>query len=295
MKGFLFKKTLIITVTTIIALGLASCGSTRHTARQSGKSKTSATVTPKPKKPAPVVRHINIKSTENPVTANLLKEADSWLGTPYLWGGNDRNGVDCSGFVLQVYLKSLEIDLPRNSARQQEYCSEINKDQLRPGDLVFFTVRGSDKVGHVGIYIGEGNMIHSSSSKGVVITPLDNPYFVRNYHSSGRVEKYYALMDKARPSGKKPSTSPSQISKSGNLMAKADKKPAPQAAPKAAPKPKPKAKSIENPMEKPHNDAPLPSQVFASRDNATETKPASPAPASPEQFDEEEPDPDFFD
>ena len=132
----------------------------------------------------------------------------------------------------------------------------------------------SDRVGHVGIYIGEGNMVHSSSSKGVIITPLDNPYFVKNYHSSGRVERYYALLDKTSEKQIKaaPRRKVSEISLD-DLTAQTNKK----------------ASKIPAKSEK--FTTPLPSQVFAS--GKTEPKQSSPEIASTEG--EEEPDYDFFD
>lgn len=117
----------------------------------------------------------------------LLETAYSWLGTPYLWGGNDKDGVDCSGFVLQVYLKATGIGLPRTSAQQAEWCTRPDNDTPEVGDLMFFTGKDSTRVSHVGMYIGEGKMIHSSSSRGVVIDRLDTDYWVRHLHSTGRV------------------------------------------------------------------------------------------------------------
>lgn len=126
----------------------------------------------------------------------LMAEADRWLGTPYRYGDATRGkGADCSGFITQVFSDALAIKLPRNSARQREWCADIKggRAQAQPGDLIFFAP-GKKGVTHVGLYIGDGKMIHSSSSKGVVITSLDEAYYARSYHSAGRVEPFYALM-----------------------------------------------------------------------------------------------------
>ncbi len=145
----------------------------------------------------------------SPVSEKLLREADSWIGTSYLYGGNDRDGVDCSGFVVQVFKNSLGISLPRTSVQQQTYCDSIGREELMPGDLVFFTVRGGSRVGHVGIYIGDNKMVHSSSSKGVIISSLEANYYVVNYLSSGRVSRYYAMCgDDRRSSAGRSSASP---------------------------------------------------------------------------------------
>lgn len=272
----------------LTALSMSSCGSSRHTAshktKPSGRYE-STTHRTKPsggKTTQKAPRHIDMSvAGDNPVTAKLLSEADQWIGTPYLWGGNDNKGVDCSGFVLQVYLRSLEISLPRNSEKQMLYCNRIAKEEMVPGDLVFFTVRGGDRVGHVGMYIGGNNMVHASSSKGVIITSLDNPYFVRNYYSSGRVERYHSMVSDKKKSGKK---------KPDVMLASKNSKPS--ASPKAAEK-KPAKKAVPKRAEnKP--DTPMPSEVFASKPAAPATvEPAAPVSADPS--DEPEESPDFFD
>lgn len=132
------------------------------------------------------------------VTNLLIKEARTWLGVPYLWGGNDRNGVDCSGFVVQVYLGALDIKLPRTAATQSDWCTNVKAEALNPGDLVFFdtTKDRNGRVSHVGLYIGDGQMIHASSSKGVIISSIEGNYYSNRLLSGGKVQQYYAMMDK---------------------------------------------------------------------------------------------------
>lgn len=264
-----FFKYIVSTVLILVmAVGMASCSSSKHTAKSSSYPKSSSHKAPARKTTESKMKHIDFSEVDSKSAASkLLHEADTWIGIPYKWAGNDRDGVDCSGFVLQVYLRSLNISLPRTSAQQQEYCKAISKKDLRPGDLVFFTVRGGKRVGHVGIYIGDGNMIHSSSSKGVVITPLDNPYFVTNYHSSGRVERLY-----------------SQKSKNEKVKAKKEQKK------KSEPK-----KDAEKTLKKVNEEkrtvtTPMPSDVFGAP-----TKKEEPTPQPNPTNDEPEPEPDFFD
>lgn len=119
----------------------------------------------------------------------LIKEAKSWIGTKYKYGGHSRSGTDCSGFVMQVYKAVYDFKLPRTSRDQHDFCNKINKKDLKVGDLVFFaTGKSSSKVSHVGLYIGNGEFIHASSSKGVIITDLNKNYYVRTFVSAGRVE-----------------------------------------------------------------------------------------------------------
>ncbi len=117
--------------------------------------------------------------------AEMLQYAVSWLGTPYRYGGSKRNGVDCSGFVLQVY-KSIGMKLPRTAARQYNYTRRVASNSRRAGDLVFF--RKSSRISHVGIYIGNNKIIHSSTSRGVVKESLDTPYLKKMFVGYGRVE-----------------------------------------------------------------------------------------------------------
>lgn len=117
----------------------------------------------------------------------LVKEAKKWIGTRYQYGGHSRKGTDCSGMVMEVYLAVCNLSLPRSSREQQAFCQSINKKDLTAGDLIFFCTGSSGRVSHVGMYIGDGKMVHASTSKGVIISGLDERYYQRTYHSSGRV------------------------------------------------------------------------------------------------------------
>ena len=137
--------------------------------------------------------------TDDKYVNKLLDEAYAWLGTPYLYGGKTRKGTDCSGFVVAVFDEALGIKLPRVSREQGEHCKEIKKSDLKPGDLVFFcTGKDKHKVSHVGIYVGDNNMIHASTKIGICIAPINSKYFTETYHHSGRVEELVALRKKKR-------------------------------------------------------------------------------------------------
>lgn len=88
--------------------------------------------------------------------------AMQYLGIPYVWGGSSPSGFDCSGFVMYVYAQ-MGVSLPHNAAMQFGYGAPVSRDQLQPGDLVFF-----DGLGHNGIYIGGGQFIHSPHTGDVV-------------------------------------------------------------------------------------------------------------------------------
>ncbi|MCM1292919.1 MAG: NlpC/P60 family protein [Bacteroides sp.] len=228
MKMKVSRKIILSLAVTALMFAASSCGVSRtattgSTATVSGSSsgsgKTSSrTISPAPAKPAVPLKHIDFASLQlDPVVENLLREADSWIGTPYVYGGNDRQGVDCSGFVVEVFRNSSGIKLPRTSLQQQEFCATVDRESMEPGDLVFFTVRGGDVVGHVGIYIGNDCMVHASSSKGVIISSLNANYYVVNYFGSGRVEPFYALTGKKKAPVAVPAPTSPVVAPTANL------------------------------------------------------------------------------
>ena len=124
----------------------------------------------------------NTSSTRQTVVASAKK----LLGIPYVWGGTTTKGFDCSGFVQYVFAQS-GISLPRTTSAQVKAGKAISKSELQPGDLVFLQNTYRTGVSHVGIYIGDGKMIHASSSKGVTTSSLSSSYYTEHYHSARRV------------------------------------------------------------------------------------------------------------
>ena len=117
----------------------------------------------------------------------LYRTVDSWLGVPYRYGGDDRNGIDCSAFVGAVYREVYGRNLHRTTNDMLQDVRLIAKAQLREGDLVFFT-NSKGKVSHVGIYLKEGLFAHSSTSAGVCVSRLDDTYWSRHFYRGGRVK-----------------------------------------------------------------------------------------------------------
>lgn len=117
----------------------------------------------------------------NALRQAIVETAQRYVGVPYEWGGATDLGFDCSGLTMSVYrLNGLE--LPRTSYDQFKTGSFVSRDQLQPGDLVFFDTRHLGRVSHVGIYIGDGKFIHAPSrGKYVKVESLDLNYFVRSY------------------------------------------------------------------------------------------------------------------
>ncbi|MEM0963838.1 MAG: NlpC/P60 family protein [Bacteroidota bacterium] len=116
--------------------------------------------------------------------AALRADAPRWIGIPYRWGGTTRRGLDCSAFVQQYVRANLGIELPRTTAAQRYEGVEIDRSELRAGDLVFFRRRG---VRHVGVYLSDDEFIHASSSRGVIISSMDSNYWSGGYWMSRRL------------------------------------------------------------------------------------------------------------
>lgn len=122
---------------------------------------------------------------DTPTQHALHDHYRQWQGTPYRYGGRDESGIDCSSFVRQTFGALAAVELPRTTAAQARLGEHIDRDELSPGDLVFF--KTGHKYRHVGIYIGGGRFMHASTSEGVTLSRLDNVYWQRHYWQSRRV------------------------------------------------------------------------------------------------------------
>jgi cell wall-associated NlpC family hydrolase len=119
----------------------------------------------------------------------IISYGMQFIGTPYVWGGSNLGrGVDCSGFTQEVF-KAFEIPIDRVSYMQANEGTEVSKNNLLPGDLVFFDTTGSrsGKISHVGIYIGEDQFLHADATRGVMVSNLKSNYYTRNYVKAVRV------------------------------------------------------------------------------------------------------------
>ena len=136
-----------------------------------------------------VIEHIidNIElSSDNKI---LLEKAKEWLGTPYRYAHSEKGkGTDCSGMVMELYKDVYDVKLPRNSAKQAEFCEQITIQEVLPGDLVFFaTGYNRKKISHVGLMIDKKQFIHASSSNGVIISDISTKYYKERLVMFGRV------------------------------------------------------------------------------------------------------------
>ncbi|NDV59181.1 C40 family peptidase [Bacteroides sp. 519] len=119
---------------------------------------------------------------------NLYLESAGWLGVPYRIGGTTKSGVDCSGLTLNIYSTVFDTKLKRNTTEQMKQSTKVSKRKLQEGDLVFFSSKNSKKqVAHVGIYLKDGKFVHASSSKGVIVSKLNEAYYKKYWIRGGRV------------------------------------------------------------------------------------------------------------
>ena len=166
-------------------LFLVSCGASKTVVKRSVPTKT-------------VVKSADLKTLESNYSGNLnaqikelLKDAEKYLGAPYKYAGNTSSGFDCSGFTTKVFDEN-NTKLPRRSEDQSNFGSGISIRETKPGDLLFFATAGGSKVTHVGIVHdigqdGEVKFIHASTSKGVIISSLNEKYWNKAYLFARRV------------------------------------------------------------------------------------------------------------
>lgn len=117
--------------------------------------------------------------------------ARSYLTIPYRYGGETRRSTDCSGFTQQVF-REFDINLPRTAREQYDFGAKVATTELQSGDLLFFRTRAKKKYPtHVGIYLGNGLMIHASpTNRKVVIAEANNPYFIKRFVGAKRIARF---------------------------------------------------------------------------------------------------------
>jgi cell wall-associated NlpC family hydrolase len=120
----------------------------------------------------------------------MLMEIIKYMDTPYKFGGNSLNGIDCSAFTQNVYQSAWMLSINRSAREQYKQGIVIeDRNELEFGDLVFFNTRKRVKPGHVGIYIGDNLFAHASSKNGVTISSLDHDYYNKRYMGARRIEE----------------------------------------------------------------------------------------------------------
>jgi cell wall-associated NlpC family hydrolase len=121
----------------------------------------------------------NLSESVPPRIYNLLQEAFTYMGVPYVWGGVSRSGLDCSGFVGNVF-RSQGVSLPRVAADQAKVGELVDWADLAPGDRLYFDMGRKGRISHTGLYIGNGYFIHASTNHNRVdVDPLNKPNYLK--------------------------------------------------------------------------------------------------------------------
>ncbi|PJA08791.1 MAG: glycoside hydrolase [Flavobacteriales bacterium CG_4_10_14_0_2_um_filter_32_8] len=116
----------------------------------------------------------------------LYNFIDKWIGVKYKYGGQTQEGVDCSGFVNILYKEVYQKVLPRSSSDIAKQLKSTTKNKLSEGDILVFDIDGK-KSSHVGIYLTNNKFVHSSTSKGVIISSLELPYYQKSFSKAGQL------------------------------------------------------------------------------------------------------------
>lgn len=176
-----------------IGLSLASCGGHKKTPRQqvlrlehehlNGSAQATSERRSDPSAPSGTS---GVAKAERLLLPALYNFVEAWEGTPHRMGGMSKKGVDCSGFVILAYQKVLQSDFQYRRAEDLFRETEIiDREELRCGDLIFFKIQGR-RIDHVGLYLEKGRFAHVSSSRGVMISSLQEGYFAQRFYRAGR-------------------------------------------------------------------------------------------------------------
>lgn len=126
-------------------------------------------------------------SAVSDLRAQIIAYAEQFIGCPYVWGGSGPKSFDCSGYT-QYVMKQFGYSLIHGATSQSKSGVAVSRDELKPGDLVFFhTFNSSYYITHVGIYAGNDQFLHASSSKGITYTSLSSDYYSKAYVCARRI------------------------------------------------------------------------------------------------------------
>jgi len=195
------RKLLILT---LLCYSLCSCSSSKKTTHQEEESSVAPPVVTETKvdinnaniiDPNKALKEKYAKylkiSPDSITNIRLYAFIDKWLNTPYKWGGTDEHGIDCSAFIQHLLNEVYNLKIPRTSI-EQLFTDRVepfsSSKYLSEGDIIFFRTTQNKIVSHVGIYLRNNMFVNSSSSKGVSIASLDDPYWKQKFVVAGRVK-----------------------------------------------------------------------------------------------------------
>lgn len=120
--------------------------------------------------------------------SKLYSFVGEWYGTPYKYGGCQKNGVDCSCFASVLYTQVYGASLARTAGDMYKQCDKISMEEMREGDLLFFKIN-SNSISHVGVFVKGDFFVHASSSKGVMLSSIKEAYYQKYFYCAGRIRK----------------------------------------------------------------------------------------------------------
>lgn len=181
------KKILLFSAIAFAFSLFVSCGNSRKMVKKESTSRVNKKRIPKVKggktKPSELKKGLPNSNITNPQLYDFIEK---WRGAPHRMGGMSTKGVDCSGLVIQIYKEVYNQEFTNRRARDlYTETRPLRREELKEGDLVFFKIR-SRNIDHIGLYLANGDFVHVSSRKGVMISNLEETYFKKYYFSGGR-------------------------------------------------------------------------------------------------------------
>ncbi len=171
----------------IFSIALIGCGSSRKNRESDirASEKSEASKTKRFTEEYSQKLGVRVPETANP---KLITTVSEWIGVPYKYGGTDKKGVDCSGFISNIYPSVYNVKVPRTTVLLEKESDPVKPKALKEGDLVFFRIN-SKNVGHAGIYLFDNYFVHASTSRGVMISKLEDTYWNKYFVGGGRFSK----------------------------------------------------------------------------------------------------------
>ena len=163
----------------IISLLLFMTGCSTRTANHSQSHKSSSKSHKRITAPTTTDKHVNYSDLDK-----LYPYHNKWHQTPYKYGGFGSQGIDCSAFVQRAYFDLFGMKIPRTTKQQAKAGWKVSRSSITTSDLIFFKTGYNTR--HVGIYLQHGDFIHASSSKGIIISNINDPYWKKRYWMTRR-------------------------------------------------------------------------------------------------------------
>jgi cell wall-associated NlpC family hydrolase len=185
------SKTYLLIMLGVLSFYLTGCGISKRTTVQERQEKVSAEqetpdVEAESEQPIPLAMDVSSRIENLTSIQKQLQNAhQEWQGTPYRYGGEGSNGIDCSAFTQQVFRDFFNKDLPRHTRSQLQVGEGIRRRSIKTGDLIFF--KTGRRSLHVGISMGNGDFLHASVSSGVIVSNIAEQYWAARYLGARRV------------------------------------------------------------------------------------------------------------